>query len=394
MSLFSRRSLPAPTADQMIPPRPQQKAGSAVVTNETALRHSAVWACLRLRANLVSTMPVDLYRRVDGIQVEVPKPPVLMNPGGGRVDMPEWLYSSQFDLDRSGNCFGIVTAKDGLGFPARIELVPVPEVTVRVKAGKVHKYKIGSELFDPETIWHEKQYTVSGMHVGLSPVAYAAWSIGEYLSVQQFALDWFSNGAVPSAHLKNTAKSITPDVADETKRRFKAATANQDLFVTGSDWEYKMIQAEAAGSDWIEAKRYGIGDIARFFDCPGDLIDAASSGSSITYANMTQRNLQFLVMALGPAIIRRENALSSLTSRPRFVKLNTDALLRMDPSSRAAMLRTLIESRQLAPSEARELADRAPFTEAQLSEFDRLFGGPKTPTPTPAGGSTPTGAMT
>ena len=370
----------------MIPQRPAQKAGAAVVTDQTALRHSAVWACLRLRANLVSTMPVDLYRKVDGIQVEVPKPPVLLNPGGGPVpDICEWLYSSQVDLDRSGNCFGIITAKDGLGFPAVIELVPVSEVTVKIKAGKLHKYKVGAQLFDPASIWHEKQYTLSGMHVGLSPLAYAAWSIGEYLSIQQFALDWFGNGAVPSAHLKNTAKTLDPGTSDEVKRRFKAATQNQDLFVTGNDWEYKMIQADAAGADWIEAKRYGIGDIARFFDCPGDLIDAAVSGSSVTYANMTQRNLQFLIMSLGPAIIRRENALSSLTSRPRFVKLNTDALLRMDPAARAAMLRTLIESRQLAPSEARAIEDRQPFTESQLAEFDRLFGKGTTPTPqTPA----------
>jgi HK97 family phage portal protein len=392
MSLFTRRSARATTADQMIPQRPTQRAGNATVTPDTALRHSAVWACLRLRANLVSTMPVDLYRRVNGIQVEVPKPPVLVNPGGSRIDDKiEWMYATQFDLDRSGNTFGIITAKDGLGFPARIELVPVADVTVKVRGGKLHKYRIGNEDFDPAMIWHERQYTPSGMHVGLSPVAVAAWSIGEYLSVQQFALDWFGNGAVPSAHLKNTAKTVDPGSAEEIKRRFKAATANGDLFVTGLDWDYKMIQAEAAGSDWIEAKRYGIGDIARFFDCPGDLIDAAVSGSSITYANMTQRNLQFLVMALGPAIIRRENALSSLVSRPRFVKLNTDALLRMDPAARAAMLRTQIESRQLAPSEAREIEDRQPFTEEQLAEFDRLFGKGASPTPqtVPGQGATP-----
>ncbi|MEV8395925.1 MULTISPECIES: phage portal protein [unclassified Streptomyces] len=390
MSLFTRRS--GQSADQYIPSRTVQRTGGAVVTPDTALRNSAVWACLRVRANLVSTMPVDLYRKVGGIQVEVPKPPVLVNPGGSAVDLPEWLYSSQFDLDRSGNCFGIITARDGLGFPAAIELVPVAEVTVRVRKGVIAKYLVGGEQYDPEHIWHERQYTMSGLHVGLSPVAFAAWSIGEYLSIQQFALDWFGNGAVPGAHLKNTAKTIDPDSSEEIKRRFKAATQNGDVFVTGMDWDYKMIQAENAGADWIEAKRYGTSDIARFFDCPGDLIDAAASGSAITYANMTQRNLQFLIMHLGPAIIRRENALSRLTSRPRFVKLNANALLRMDPQARAAMLRTQIESRQLAPSEARELEDRQPFTDGQLAEFDRLFGKGTTPTPqpaTPAGGATP-----
>lgn len=391
MSLFRRRDFAGATADQLIPPRPGTSRGAAAVTNETALRHSAVWACLRLRANLISTMPVDLYRKVDGIQVEVPKPPVLITPGGDQVEMPEWLYSSQFDLDRAGNTVGLITAKDGLGFPARIELVPIGDVTVRMRKGK-KTYKIGGTVYEPDEVWHEKQYTVAGLSVGLSPVAYAAWSISEYLSIQQFALDWFSGGAIPSAHLKNTAKTIDPGKAEEAKRRFKAAVQGRDLFVTGMDWDYKMIQAEQAGADWIAAKQASIGDIARYFDCPSDLIDAAVSGSSVTYANMTQRNLQFLVMSLGPAVKRREDALSRLTSRPRFVKLNSNALLRMDPQTQAAVLKTQIDARMLAPSEARTYYDRPPFTDGQLAEFDRLFGKGTTPAPTtatPQPGGTP-----
>ena len=394
MSLFARskRYYPGETADQMIPTRPEQRRGTAIVTNDSAMRHSAVWACLRLRANLISTMPVDVYRNVGKIQVDVPKPPVLVNPGGERVDIQEWLYSSQVDLDRGGNTFGLIAARDGLGFPARIDLVPLAEVTLIVKKGVLTKYKIAGVLYDPAEVWHERQYTVAGLHVGLSPVAFAAWSVGEYLSIQQFALDWFGNGGIPSAQLRNTAKTLTPQQADETKRRFRQAVASRDLFVTGADWEYKMLQAENAGTNWIEAKQYGVSDIARFFDCPGDLIDAAVTGKGITYASITQRNLQFLIMHLGPAVSRRENALSKLTSRPRYVKLNSDALLRMDAQTRAAMLKTQIDSRVLAPSEARELEDRPPFTEGQLAEFDRLFGQAKAPTPT--GGTAPTGATT
>jgi HK97 family phage portal protein len=188
------------------------------VTQETALRHSAVWACLRLRANLISTMPVDLYRKVDGIQVEVPKPAVLVTPGGDEVEMPEWMYSSQFDLDRSGNSVGLITARDGLNLPARIELVPSSDVSVRMRKGK-KTYRIAGTSYEPNEVWHEKQYTVPGLPVGLSPVAYAAWAISEYLSIQQFAMDWFRNGAIPSAHLKNTAKTLSPEQADGAKTR-------------------------------------------------------------------------------------------------------------------------------------------------------------------------------
>jgi HK97 family phage portal protein len=388
VSLF-KRSLSMPTAGELIPSRMGARRGTVQVNNETALRHSAVWACLRLRANLVSTMPVDLYRRVLGQQVEMNKPPVLINPGGEKVNMGEWLYSTQFDLDRSGNTFGLITQRDGRNLPSRIELLSLGDVSVIVKGGELVKYRVGGDLIDPDKIWHEKQYTVAGLHVGLSPVAYAAWSIGEYLSIQDFALDWFGNSTVPAAHVKNTGKVLTAPEAAHHKQVFQAAVSSGQPWVTGSDWEYNPLTVANQATDWIEGKQFGIADIARFFDCPGDLIDAIVSGGSITYANVTQRNLQFLIMHLQPAITRRENALTTLTPRPQFVKLNTDALLRMDPATRAETMKTQIEARTLAPSEARAIDDKPPFTESQLAEFDRLFGPPGAKASEPPTGATP-----
>lgn len=337
---------------------------------------------------MVSTMPVDLYRRVNGVQVEVPKPKVLVSPGGDRVDMVEWLYSSQFDLDRSGNCFGLITERDGLGLPSRIDLLSLGDVSVVVRNGEIYKYRIAGTLTDPMNVWHERQYTVAGLQVGLSPVAYAAWSIGEYLSIQDFALDWFGNSTVPAAQLKNTAKTLTSDEATKHKERFQASVQAGQPWVTGSDWEYQPLTAANKQTDWVEGKQYGIGDIARFFDCPGDLIDAVVTGGTITYANITQRNLQFLIMHLGPAVIRRENALSRLTAKPRFVKLNTNALLRMDPETQAATIKSQIDSRTLTNEEARALYDRPPLTDAQKAEFDRIYGAANE---APTAGAKPTG---
>ena len=379
-----------PGAQALIPIRSAQKQGAVTVTNDSAMRHSAVWACLRLRADLISTMPMDVYRRVNGMQVEMPKPPVLVNPGGERVDMCEWLYSSQVDLDRAGNTIGLITEVNALGLPARIDLQILGECSVQSKNGVV-TYRIGGKSYDPSKVWHERQYTVAGLEVGLSPVAYAAWSIGEYLSIQDFALAWFGGGAVPKARMKTIAKTINNDEAEKVKSRYRATTQNGDLFVYGSDWEYDFMQAQNQGMEWIEGKRYGITDIARFFGAPGDLIEAAVSTGTITYANISQRNLQFLIMNLQPAIYRRELRLSKLLPQPRYVKLNTDALLRMDPQTRAQVILTRINSRTLAPSEARELDNLPPFTEEQKAEFDR-FWPPKASQPIPAGN--PTGAMT
>jgi HK97 family phage portal protein len=354
----------------LIPARPAGGTGGMpYVSEDTARRHSAVWACLRLRADLISTMPLDVFRRVSGVQIEADKPPVLVTPGGGRVRMTEWLYSTQQDLDRCGNTVGIITKADARGYPAQIDLQPVADVQVVVRKGDLAGYRIGGQWFPPEKIWHERQYTASGLHVGLSPVAYAAWTIGQYLSVQQFATTWFTGGAVPRARLKNVAKTLSPKESTVVKESWKASIAAGEPFVHGSDWEYSLISAEQASADWIEAQKASVTDVARFFGCPSDLIDAAVTTGNITYANITQRNLQLLVMNVGPAVIRREDALSTLLPAPRYVKLNTDALLRMDPASRAEMIKTQIDSRVLAPSEARELDNRQPLTQAQADEF-------------------------
>jgi HK97 family phage portal protein len=237
-------------------------------------------------------------------------------------------------------------------------------------------------VYPPEKVWHEKQYTVAGLPLGLSPVAYAAWSIGEYLSIQDFALDWFGNMTMPSVHVKNTAvETITSPQADEMKARYKASVRAGEPFVSGKDYELQPLTMANQANNWLEGKQYGVGDIARFFDCPGDLIDAAMQSGNITYANVTQRNLQALIWNIGPAVKRREDALTRLTPRPQFVKLNSDSLLRMDPATRVAMFEAQINARILAPSEARALDNRPPLTAAQKAEFVELFGEPGAKTP-------------
>lgn len=383
MSLFSRqkRLFGVNSAGELIPERTSSRKGVAVVTNDTALRHSAVWACLRLRANLISTMPVDVYRMVDGIQVELPKPPIFITPDGDRLDFMEWMYSSQVDLDRAGNAIGLITQRNSLNLPARIELQSIGACSVREKDGKL-RYRIHGEEYAPEQVWHERQYTIPGLPVGLSPVAYAAWSIGQYQSAQQFALDWYGSGPPPKGHFRNQSQEISDrSVASSMKERFKAAGANNDIVVTGKDWEYSPISSVAVGAEWLEAQKYGIGDIARFFDCPGDLIDAAVSTGHITYASISQRNLQFLIMHLGPAVIRRENRLNGLLPKPRFMKFNTSALLRMDDETRARVIKTRVDARLLAPSEARALDNLPPLTPEQEAEFERLYGAPRAQNP-------------
>jgi HK97 family phage portal protein len=359
-------------------------AGRPSVSAESAMRSSAVWACLRLRADLISTMPVDVFRYVNGVQVEVTAPQLLTSPGGPNVPITEWLYSTQVDLDRYGNAFGVITARDGGGLPARIDLLPAGEVQVKVTDGEIAEYRYRNLTYKPEQIWHEKQFTVAGLAVGLSPLAYAAWTLGNFLSAQEFASSWFSNGGHPTGHLQNTKIALTNEQASEARDRFKNAVKDGDVFVSGNDWTYTVGQSAEAGAMFLDAMGASNSDVCRFLGVPVDMIDVErTEKSAITYANVSQRNLQLLVVNLNPAIVRREVALSSALSRPRFVKLNTDSLLRMDPTGRVNYINAQRASNSITPTEARAMDNKPAYTPDQIEELKTFasLAGPSVPVP-------------
>jgi HK97 family phage portal protein len=397
VSFFVPRAARELTLQSLIPARGAgRQAGKMNVTDDVAMRHSAVWACVRTRADLVSTFPVDVYRKVEGHRVEMPKPPILIDTGGEHWDYTDWMWASQADLDKTGNTIGLITERNALGKPSRIELQPIDLCRVIWRKGTTidqRRYRIDTKEYPADVVWHERQFPVAGHAVGMSPIAAAAWTIGEYLSIQEFILDWFSGGGVPKAHLRNKSKVLKDGESESMKERFKATMANGDIFVTGNDWEYDFIQAQTNDASWINAKEFGLADVCRFFGVPADLVDAAiSGGGKITYANITERNLQFLIMHLAPAVIRREKNLTKLLPEPRYVKLNTQALLRMDPKAMAEMMDLQLRNWTMTNTEARALMDKPPLTAAEKKEMKEIYGDPGKKAPAPVKVS-PTGTV-
>ena len=343
------------------------------VTRDSSLQSSVKWACQRLRADLVSTTPLDVMRdSATGVSTILPTPPVLVSPDG-KISLVEWLYASQFDLDDVGNTFGLIKQKDRAGYPTIIEPLPASAVTVRVDAGVV-SYHVDNEHIPTENMWHERQFPVPGSPIGLSPTAYAAYSLSAYMSAQQFAAEWFAGSAVPASMLKNTAKVLTGDQSTAVKAKFKESITTGDVLVVGSDWEYSMIGAKASEAAFDQMMKLTAPDICRYYGVPGDLVDVESTSGSITYANVVQRNLQLLTLHLGPIFTRRETTFTwLLVPRGQTVKFNTDAFLRMDPAQRGALLDTAITNRRLTVTEARALENRPPLTGEQEAEFARLF---------------------
>lgn len=363
-----------------------RQAGTQVITDDKAMRNSVFWACLKLRAGLISTFPVKQYRDVLGMQTEWPyMPPILTDPGGVKVSMIDWMAMTQLDLDRSGNTVGLIVERSAAknkyypeGLPSRIELQPASACVYIERKDAPDVWRINGKFYDPRDVYHEATNRVAGLKVGLPTVVYAAWSLGEALSMQEYSLDWFGNGGVPKARMKNTERMLKPEEIAPVKQWYADTINNGDVLVTGMEWEYDFLQSQQAGTEFIEGRKLAGADICRFLNTPADLVDVqASSGGSITYANIGQKNTQYLIMHLGPDVNGREESLTRVLPQPRYVKLDTETLLRMDPETRQKVIRDKVETRTLTNAEARALDDKKPLTEADKTEFIEIYGLPK-----------------
>jgi hypothetical protein len=104
------------------------------------------------------------------------------------------------------------------------------------------------------------------------------------------------------------------------------------------------------------------------------MIDAPQESGSITYANVSQRNLQLLIMNIGPAVARREEALSRLLPNPRRIRLKSDAILRMDPQTRQNVIASKVNTKQLTVDEARAEDNLPPLTAEQIAQNKNIIG--------------------
>jgi HK97 family phage portal protein len=343
------------------------------VTFNSALSVPAVWACVRIRADIISTLPVDVYLRRPGQTEGTPQPTplILSTPAANNVDITEWLYASQVSLDLRGNAYGIIVDRDGFGNPLQIELVHPDTVTVNLRNGE-WVYRVKGKRVPSIDVWHERQHVVPGSIVGLSPIQEAASSIGVALAAENYGAEWFGSGSHPDAILTNKDLEELPQKdAAIIKERFIGSVTRGEPAVLAGGWEYQSIQLSPAEAQFIESQRWSLAQIARLFGVAPEMI-GGEAGNSLVYANVEQRAIDFLTYGIGPTIARRERALSRLVPSRQYVKLNTGALLKTDLITRYRAYAIGIAAHFLHPDEARGTEDMKPLTAEQKADLDAI----------------------
>lgn len=376
MSLFRRREARAdsPTNDlgELYARRRDPAPGAGVsVTPESAKRMSAVWACVDLIAGLGSTLPLDEFLWVDGKRTEQKRPPVFMSPDG-ELGLTGWLYQVFESLLTTGNAYGLILERDQAGWPTKIQIVPPSTVQVSQRGapygpfqftlnGKpIRRYDRYSGTGD---LWHTPAYLTAGTIIGMSPITYAAMSIGTNLAAQEFGGRWFRDGATPTAVLSHD-KDANRETASLLKQRWMdTMRGNREPVVLAGGWKYEPVRVSPNESQFLETIRASVADVARFFRVPPSEIGAVVDGSSMTYSNTEQRALALLTYTLNPWLVRLEESLSGLRPPGRYVKFNVDALLRTELTVRYKAHDQALRAGWRSVNEVRALEDLEPLVD-------------------------------
>ena len=347
------------------------------MTSDQAMRHAAVYACVRIIADTIGAFPLDAYTGDPGVvageskKVD-PKPSLLANPSD-YLTLTQWVHQIAMSLLLQGNAYGLIAAEDRAGYPTQIELLDPQTVTVRKSDGNdvntvtgrpipsgTKLFRIQGKNYTPNEIWHCPGPMLPGELAGLSPVKYASRVISLGNRAEQFGLEFFTNGIHPTA-VATTDQPVTEDQAKAIKTRLKQAVAARDIPVLGAGMELKPWQTTPEDSQLIEMQRANEVAVCQVFGVPPEMIGASARGSSITYANREQRAQDFLNNTINPWLTRLEDSLSRLFPRTTTVKFDTKALLKSDLLTRYQAWQIGTGAGFLTADEVRKFEDMPPL---------------------------------
>lgn len=359
---------------------------TTTVSLDRALSLTPVYAATSLIADLVSGCPLQAFRKSGKDRIELdPKPQLLTNPTqfGTSVD---WMHRAVVSMALRGNAYGFITGFDRLGYPTQIEWLHPDDVTVRdnFTEAPIQWYHRGRPI-DSDLIVHIPYYTVPGFVLGLSPIRAYAMVVDTGLYAHHFGRDYFRNGSVPAGILRTDQKIDDETQADVIKARFKRNAARREPVVLGSGLDYKTISVAPNESQFLETLRATATQIASIYHLHPEMIGGDQGRSaSITYANVEQRAMETVKLALTPYIRRIEEALFHRLPGQQYCRFNLDSFVRADIKTRYEAHALALTNGWMSRDEIREIEDLPPMPRG-LGGFPKPIPAAVPGVPDPAG---------
>ncbi len=349
---------------QLGEPASYRVQSSTPVTVDSSLQLSAVWACVKLIAETVASLPVYVYKydKTTGIKTRYVDHPLqeLFDYKVNRWQTrQEFFESVVYQLVLLGNSYCAIQRNSQKRIIALIPLMSEQmEVSLEDGGAVVYKYTDGANLnfYSDKTVWHNKQFG-NGV-IGLSTLAYARNSIGIGQGAEETVSKIYRNGGKPSGIL-TIDKVLSAQQREQIKNNFaELQSGNQDrLFVLEAGMNYTKVSLSPEDIELLSSRKFQIEDIARFFGVPSVLINDTSSGT--TWGSGIQQIVEgWYKLGLMPLLDRLEASMKCRLLSPEeqmntTVEFDLDSLLQPSQAERVKTYKEAVTGGVMTPNEAR-----------------------------------------
>jgi len=347
-------------------------SSGARVSADSALRLSAVYACVRILAETLAMLPFVLYRqRPDGGKDRITDHwlyNLLAKRPNRWQNAFEWREMMQGHLALRGNAYNQISSNSRGEI---VELVPVhpDRISIELLDNGDYRYRVtdrqGTVRPVPRgEIWHLRGLSSDGL-LGLSPIELARENFGVALAAQAYGARFFANDAKPTGGWVEYPGSFKDKNAKDVFREsFQAAQSGANrgkLLVLENGMKYHEVGVTNKDAQFLELRKFQITDVARVFRVPPHMI---ADLDRATFSNIEQQSLDFIMSTMTPWAERWEAAIEAdllFDEEGLEVEFDFANLMRGDRAARAAYYHSGILGGWLTRNEARVAENMNPI---------------------------------
>lgn len=347
------------------------------VSPDKSLQVSAVFACVRILAETVASLPLLVYRRLgnDGktrapdhylysLLHDAPNPE--MTSFQFRETMMGHLCTwgnayAEIEFDQAGRIIAL--------WPLRPDRIMVKRENGRLQ----YHYRLTKPdaqgrmeaILDMTQVFHLRGLGSNGI-IGYSPIQLHRQAVGLALAAEEFGARFFGNDARPGVILQHPGK-----LSDEAHRRLRESWESRHggldkshrVAILEEGLSVKEIGLPPGDAQFLETRRFQISEIARIFRIPPHMVGDLERA---TFSNIEQQSLEFVIYTLWPWLVRWEqeikrSLLTPAESSMYFVEFLVEGLLRGDVESRYRAYATARQWGWLSANDIRRLENMNPI---------------------------------
>lgn len=342
------------------------------VTQDNAVKSTAVVACLIVRAETFASLPVHVYRKSGAKRDRVSTHPLddiiggMANPLMTSVEFWRW---KQLTEDIRGHAF--VRIERSGAQPVAFWPMTNKNIGMRYdRASRIPFYDYEGDAFTPAGVYngndvlHFKGPLVKDAWDGTSLVDQAKVAIGLTISSEQFYERLLSKGNHFPGHLETEAV-LKPDdlkAIAENMKTLAGVDHAGEMRIFDRGLKHIQNKMSVVDADLTNQQLWYLQEVCRVFRVPPSMVQDFSRS---TYTNSEQSDLWFAKHTILPIAVNTESTVDRIfrnrNEADHYVKFSLDGLLRGDYKARMEGHQIAITNGVFSRNEVRELEERNPY---------------------------------